>query len=264
MILIDGGIVYKSHINHLFYDTYEDPRDVTTSGGNLMLKSYIFLTELLQPGRNFNLWFSEQMHQKYPVLLPREVADSLPFSTAELPKILALFAVDPSSDAAYEIKRTLHRCEMPPIKGEIKHCATSLESMIDFVTSTLGTHDVSAVTTTTPSSKEGATVGQYTITAVQEIDGPNHVSCHLGTYAHALFQCHKLDGTKAYKVAVVEKEGTKSEMVAICHADTAAWSPTHIFFQVTKVKPGTVPICHFIPKEHILWSPNKQNYMSSS
>nr|CAD1843885.1 unnamed protein product [Ananas comosus var. bracteatus] len=42
------------------------------------------------------------------------------------------------------------------------------------------------------------------------------------------------------------------DAAAVCHADTAAWNPKHLAFQVLKVKPGTVPICHFLPQDHVV------------
>ncbi|KAE8675829.1 hypothetical protein F3Y22_tig00111641pilonHSYRG00032 [Hibiscus syriacus] len=50
-------------------------------------------------------------------------------------------------------------------------------------------------------------------------------------------------------------DGTKAKAVAVCHTDTSAWNPKHLAFQVLKVEPGTVPICHFLPQDHIVWVP---------
>ncbi|KAB5513985.1 hypothetical protein DKX38_027891 [Salix brachista] len=30
----------------------------------------------------------------------------------------------------------------------------------------------------------------------------------------------------------------------------------HLAFQVLNVKPGTVPVCHFLPQDHVVWLPN--------
>jgi hypothetical protein len=40
----------------------------------------------------------------------------------------------------------------------------------------------------------------------------------------------------------------------VCHNDTSQWNPKHISFQILKVQPGTVPICHIIvTQDHVVW-----------
>ncbi|CDP20906.1 unnamed protein product [Coffea canephora] len=56
-------------------------------------------------------------------------------------------------------------------------------------------------------------------------------------------------------VNLVGADGAKVKAVAVCHRDTSAWNPRHLAFQLLKVKPGTVPICHFLPEDHIVWVP---------
>ncbi|OAY83003.1 BURP domain-containing protein 3 [Ananas comosus] len=55
-------------------------------------------------------------------------------------------------------------------------------------------------------------------------------------------------------VKMVGKDGAAVDAAAVCHADTAAWNLKHLAFQVLKVKPGTVPICHFLPQDHVVWT----------
>uniref|UniRef100_A0A0E0PJ49 BURP domain-containing protein n=1 Tax=Oryza rufipogon TaxID=4529 RepID=A0A0E0PJ49_ORYRU len=43
------------------------------------------------------------------------------------------------------MRSTLAECEAAPQAGEAKRCATSLESMVEFAASSLGTRDVHAV-----------------------------------------------------------------------------------------------------------------------
>ncbi|KAK9274319.1 hypothetical protein L1049_019133 [Liquidambar formosana] len=70
--------------------------------------------------------------------LPREVADSIPFSSTKLPQILNRFSLRPKSVEAQIMKETNEQCEGPGNVGEDKYCATSLESLIDFSTLELG------------------------------------------------------------------------------------------------------------------------------
>ena len=54
-------------------------------------------------------------------------------------------------------------------------------------------------------------------------------------------------------------DGTKVEAAAVCHTDTSNWNPGHLAFQVLKVKPGTVPICHFLPEDQIVWTSKEKS-----
>ncbi|KAE8682665.1 BURP domain-containing protein 5 [Hibiscus syriacus] len=143
-------------------------------------------------------------------------------------------------------------CTPPSIQGEEKYCATSLKSMIDFSTSKLGKIDQAVSTEVekqTPKQK-------YTIAAgVQRIAGGKAVVCHKQNYAYAVFYCHKSETTRAYTVPLEGADGTKAKAVAVCHTDTSAWNAKHLAFQILKVEPGTIPICHFLPQDHIVWVP---------
>ncbi|KAJ9702400.1 hypothetical protein PVL29_004235 [Vitis rotundifolia] len=75
--------------------------------------------------------------------------------------------------------------------------------------------------------------------------------------AYAVFYCHKIPATRAYMVPLVGRDGTKAKAVAVCHTNTMEWNPKYLAFQQLKVKPGTAPICHFLPKDHIVWVVSK-------
>ncbi|XP_072968373.1 BURP domain-containing protein 3-like [Typha angustifolia] len=210
-----------------------------------------FLEKDLHPGAKMTLHFTKTTSSS--AFIPRTAANSIPFSSAKLPQILNYFSIQPNSIEAEAIKKILLDCEEPAAKGEKKYCATSLESMVEFSTSSLGTHNVLAVSTTV--GKEETPKQQYTITAggVQRMAGDELVACHAETYAYAVFYCHLTKSTKAYKVKMVGNDGTSVEAVAVCHTDTAGWNPKHLAFQVLNVKPGTVPICHFMPQGQVVW-----------
>ncbi|GMQ03373.1 hypothetical protein CsSME_00049195 [Camellia sinensis var. sinensis] len=82
------------------------------------------------------------------------------------------------------------------------------------------------------------------------------VVCHKQNYVYAIFYCHKTDTTKAYMVSMTRADCTKAKAVTLCHTDTSAWNPKHVAFLVLKVKRGTVPTCHFLPEDHVVWVPN--------
>eukprot|EP00262_Sarcandra_glabra_P018822 TRINITY_DN689_c0_g1_i5.p1 TRINITY_DN689_c0_g1~~TRINITY_DN689_c0_g1_i5.p1 ORF type:complete len:311 (-),score=42.17 TRINITY_DN689_c0_g1_i5:193-1002(-) len=182
--------------------------------------------------------------------LPRKEADALPFSSAKLPEIFHHFSLEPQSLEAKVIEKLVQFCEKPSIKGEDKYCATSLESMIDFGTLKLGTYiKVIATMVEKKTVKQKYVVG----TNAQKFGTTKSVICHPQNYLYAVFSCHMISDTKAYVVPLVGEDGTKAEAVAVCHMDTSAWNPKHIAFQMLNVKPGTVPICHFLLEDDIVW-----------
>ncbi|KAJ0962915.1 hypothetical protein J5N97_028037 [Dioscorea zingiberensis] len=167
--------------------------------------------------------------------ISREKAKSIPFSSSKLHDILSQLSIKPDSTSAAAMKKTLGECEEPGIKGEEKQCVTSLESMVEFSMAKLGTRDVSAVSTTVDkeSGKQEYNIG---MNGVKRMKGKRMVACHAQPYAYAVFYCHA---------------------VAVCHLDTAGWNKEHLAFKVLKVKPGSVPVCHFLPQDHVIWGPRK-------
>nr|CDM84063.1 unnamed protein product [Triticum aestivum] len=211
-----------------------------------------FLEKDLHAGKKMNVHFmaTPGAGEKF---LPRSEADTIPFSSEKVPEILSRFSVAPDSVEAAEMKQTLRECEAAADNGEKKSCATSLESMVDFATSSLGTSHVRAVSTVV--GKEGSPEQEYTMTGVKRAAGADQlVACHAEPYAYAVFACHLTQATRAYTVSMVGKDGTAVEAVAVCHADTAGWNPRHVAFQVLKVKPGAAPVCHFLPQDHVVWT----------
>lgn len=208
-----------------------------------------FLEKDMHPGSTMNLHFPENTETSN--LLPRQVAKNIPFSSKKMPEILSQFSVKPGSEEAEIMKNTIEECEEPQIQGEEKYCATSLESMVDFSTSKLG-KNVQAISTEVENPTQ---MQQYKIEAgAKKMGGDKSVACHKQNYAYAVFYCHETKTTRAYTVPLKGADGTKAKAVAVCHTDTSAWNPKHLAFQVLKVKPGTVPICHFLPQDHIVWT----------
>ncbi|BFG18611.1 hypothetical protein CerSpe_048850 [Prunus speciosa] len=186
--------------------------------------------------------------------LPRKTAESIPFSSAKLPEILNKFSMKPGSVEAAVIQETIQDCESEVLRGEDRYCATSLESMVDFAMSKLG-KNVQAISTEV---EKGATLQNYTVKpGVKKVnEGGNFILCHKLTYAYAVFFCHTFGQTRAYAVPLQGADGRTANAVAICHLDTSAWNPKNHPLQEVKVKPGTVPVCHYLPQGHIAWVPN--------
>lgn len=206
-----------------------------------------FLEKDLQPGTKMRLHFIKTTPGT--TFAPRDVANALSFSSNKLQEILQLFSIEPHSQVAKAVEETIHKCEAPPIKGEDKYCAMSLESMIDFATSKLGTHVRVLATEVKEKPKQEYTIASRMI----KIAGTQSVSCHGQTYMYAVYYCHQTHATKTYIVPLIGKDGARIEAVAVCHTDTSSWNPRHVAFQVLKVEPGTATICHFLPQDHIVW-----------
>ncbi|KAL8138675.1 hypothetical protein V2J09_004676 [Rumex salicifolius] len=182
--------------------------------------------------------------------LPRHVAESVPFSSDKLPEILDGLNISPGSPEAVTVESTVKECEETPVKGEDKRCVASLEGMMDYATSKLGKR-VSVVSTDSGDNKEE----KYKVVKVKMLGREKEaraVVCHKQSYAYAVFYCHETETTRVYEVSLV---GTKAKVkaVAVCHTDTSVWNPKHLAFKVLKVKPGTVPVCHFLPEDHVVW-----------
>ncbi|KAG6387979.1 hypothetical protein SASPL_153175 [Salvia splendens] len=183
--------------------------------------------------------------------LPRRAAASIPFSSAELPEIYRELSVGPGSGEAEAIAKTVRECEdAAKEEREVTLCATSLEAMVDFAASVVGTTDARAVST----EAESAERMEYLIEGVRRMGGGKAVAaCHKEEYAYAVFYCHKTDDTVAYRVSLVGSGGVRARAVAVCHRDTSGWNPEHLAFKVLRVKPGSVPVCHYLPEDHVVW-----------
>ncbi|KAF7806926.1 BURP domain protein RD22-like [Senna tora] len=173
------------------------------------------------------------------------------------------FSINSKSEDGEMMKKTIEECEKEGIlffgqeevgiKGEEKYCATSLESMLDFATSRLG-NNLEALST--QAQQETARTQEYTVArGVKRVGERKAVVCHKRKFPYAVFYCHKTETTVAYTVLLEGADGTRVKAVAVCHADTSEWNPEHLAFQVLNVKPGSVPVCHFLSEGDVLWVP---------
>ncbi|KAK4747044.1 hypothetical protein SAY87_026081 [Trapa incisa] len=211
-----------------------------------------FLEKDLVKGKTMSLHFTKSAN--LAAFLPRQEAASIPFSSKSLPGVMDYFSIKPGSVEAKVMETTVKECEAPGLKGENKYCATSLESMVDYAGSKLG-RSLKAVSTEI--AKE-APKQKYTIEEdAKKVGGEaKYVVCHKLNYLYAVFYCHKTASTRASVVSLKGEGGSEVKAVAVCHDDTAQWNPKHLAFQVLGVKPGSVPVCHFLPQDHIVWYGN--------
>ncbi|KAH7511336.1 hypothetical protein FEM48_ZijujUnG0024400 [Ziziphus jujuba var. spinosa] len=229
-----------------------DPRGNIDVRPHSSVDATYFLVSDIQQERTVKMLFPKAMN--ITKFLPRQVAESIPFSSTKLPEIFAHFAIDPKSLEAKTMEIVLKDCEQPFPEEEERRCVTSLESLVDFVVSKIGNKVDVHVTEVENEEAQEFIIGKKT----ELKNGDVSVICHKENFAYAVFYCHKIYGTKAYWVPLkkvgVDDYGakiSKNFAVAICHTETSSWDPNIVPFQQLKVKPGTA-FCHFIRSDTLL------------
>ncbi|KAI7750421.1 hypothetical protein M8C21_033745 [Ambrosia artemisiifolia] len=192
-------------------------------------------------------------------LLPKHEADNIPFSLAELPNLLRLFSFSQGSPQAEAMESTLKECEVKPIKGETKLCATSLESVHEFSRDIFGSKtQVKSLATTHLKNPPIGVLQNYKVIAIsQNIPSPKLVACHTMPYAYTVFYCHSQESeNKVLMVTLEGEDGDVVEALSVCHMDTSQWSRGHIAFSVLGVEPGATSVCHFFPSDNFVLIPS--------
>lgn len=95
-----------------------------------LAQGLFFHEEAVQVGKKISLYFPSAASAPLG-LLPRHVADSIPFSTSSLPSALAQLGIARNSVQAANMEETLYMCGLPAKAGEAKFCATSLEALVE-------------------------------------------------------------------------------------------------------------------------------------
>ncbi|XWS54893.1 hypothetical protein CRYUN_Cryun10bG0128900 [Craigia yunnanensis] len=211
----------------------------------------------LKVGTSMPIYFPKKDPSTSPHLLPREEADSIPFSLKELPYLLQFFSFLQDSPQAKAMEATLRECESDAIKGETKFCATSLESMLDFARRIFGLNSRFKILTTAHLTKSSTLFQNYTILETpQQISAPMMVACHTVPYPYAVLYCHSQETeNKVFKVSLGGENGDKVQAVVVCHMDTSQWSRNHVSFRVLGIEPGTPGVCHFFPADNFVIVP---------
>ena len=211
-----------------------------------------------------DLYVGNVMTLQFPVqevspFLSKKEADSIPLAMSQLPSVFQLFSIPEDSPQAKSMLGSLEQCEAETITGETLTCVNSLESMLEFVDTILGSYAKHNILTTTKPSPTATPLQNYTILEVShDIDAPKWVACHPLSYPYAIYFCHYIaTGTRVFKVSLVgDANGDKMEAVGICHLDTSDWNADHIVFRQLRVTAGkNTPVCHFLPVNHLMWVP---------
>jgi len=211
----------------------------------------------LRVGNVMTLQFSVQ---KIPYFLSKKEVDSIPLSLSQLTRVLRLLSIPQDSPQAESMRKTLEHCEKAEIvKGETRMCVNSVESMLEFVGTIIGSEAKHDILTTSNPSPSAIPLQKYTILEVShDINAPKWVACHPIPYPYAIYGCHYIaTGSKVFKVSLVgDKNGDKMEALGMCHLDTSGWNPDHELFKTLGIKPGkNSSACHFFPVNHLLWVP---------
>lgn len=222
------------------------------------LSYHIFFTiNDLKVGKKIPLYFSIKDPSTSPPLLPRAEADSIPFSSSQLPQLLQFLSFSKDSPQAKAMQQTLHQCELQPLDGETKFCSTSFESMLDFTRSIFGTKTQFKVLTTKLLSKHTSVLQNYTVLEVpQALEAVNKmVACHAMPYPYKVFYCHCQEGDhqRVFEVLLGGENGERVEAVGVCHMDTSQWNDDHVAFRVLGIRPGGSPVCHVFPTDNLIW-----------
>ncbi|CAK8568934.1 unnamed protein product [Lathyrus sativus] len=225
-----------------------------------------FTLKDLKVGKKMQIYFPKRDPSTSPKLWSKEEAESLPFSSNQLSYLLKFFSFSPNTPQAMAMENTLQECESKHIKGEVKFCATSLQSMLEFTQNTLGSNSEIQVYATLHKTKSSVTFQNYTIVEIlMEILAPKMVACHTVPYPFAVFYCHSQESeNRVYKVLLGGENGDKVEAMVVCHMDTSQWAPSHVSFQVLGVTPGSSSVCHFFPADNYIWIPKLKSQGSSS
>ncbi|XP_057788390.1 BURP domain-containing protein BNM2C-like [Salvia miltiorrhiza] len=216
-----------------------------------------FFQEDLKVGNTIPIHFpSRDLNSVSARLLPKEEADSIPFSSHQLDHLLDLYSFPRGSPQATAMEDTLRQCETKPVKGETKTCPTSWDSMLDFATSILGSSNEIRVLATTHITRASGVLQKYTITGIEEYPASKVVACHTMPYPYVVFYCHYQESqSRVFRVSLTGENGDRVEAVAVCHMDTSQWSPNHVSFKVLGVEPGFSPVCHFFPADNFVVVP---------
>ncbi|KAK9667402.1 hypothetical protein RND81_14G253700 [Saponaria officinalis] len=223
----------------------------------------LFHIQDLQLGKNINLYFPIKNSSQTPHFIPKQEADSIPFLSSDITKILDFFSFDQDSPQSKAIKQTLNHCELPPLNGETKFCATSLESMLDKLSMLFGDEGSNfRVLTTTQVKNWVPHLQNYTI-----LDDPREISvgkmfgCHPMPYPYAVYYCHGQDSdNRLFMLSLEGEDGLRLDALAICHMDTSQWDPNHASFRVLGIEPGSAPVCHVFPQDNLVWASPPSGY----
>ncbi|KAB2043106.1 hypothetical protein ERO13_D02G233800v2 [Gossypium hirsutum] len=187
-----------------------------------------------------------------------KIADSIPFSSSKLPQILQLYSIAPGSSLAKSMTDTLPKCEHAPgitnitnyhqLKVKPRPCATSFQSMVDFVSGAfkVAPQDTKFITTTHPTMSTSSLKNYKVLESPNEIKSSRKGACHPMLYLYAVFFCQYDEelSERVFKVSMVDNINA----AAVCHMDSARAALLNLMD-----KQGKSPMCHFCSAGDLIW-----------
>ncbi|KAL8255339.1 hypothetical protein R6Q59_033560 [Mikania micrantha] len=211
----------------------------------------------LYSGKKMPIYFAVNNPSTTPRLLTREQSDSIPFSSSKLSYLLELVSLAKDSPQARAMEQTLKQCELDATPGETRFCASSLESMLDSTRGVLGMIQLKALTTNIHNLSNALLQGYTFLKEPLEIHVSDMVACHTMAYPYAVYYCHGQKGyNRVFEISLGGENGNIVDAIAVCHMDTSDWDSDHVAFRVLGGKPGSSPVCHFLPADNIVWIPS--------
>ncbi|KAM7251066.1 hypothetical protein ACFE04_022949 [Oxalis oulophora] len=210
----------------------------------------------LKKGKKLPIYFSSKDPSTSPHILSREEVNSIPFSSSQLTHLIDFFAFSEDSPQAKAMEYTLTQCELAPLKGEARFCATSLESMLDSTIDIFKSKIGMKVLSTTHLVKPSLDLQNYTIIEEPtEIFAEKMIGCHTMPYPYAVYYCHGQEkkNVRLFEILLEGENGGNVKAIGACHMDTSQWDHNHVSFKVLKMKPGSSPVCHFFPEDNLVW-----------
>ncbi|GMI97981.1 hypothetical protein HRI_003467400 [Hibiscus trionum] len=234
--------------HHLHGQMNSDP----TSPG---VKIFGFLKDI-EVGNTRPFYFPHLQDPTSFEFFPEEQIRDIPFSSEALPQLLRFFSFSPDSPQAMAMKQTLELCESEPPKEEVYHCATSLESLLDFAHRVFGSDRITILRSPLVSNSTPP-VQNYTVVESKEIWTGKMIPCHYQKYPYAVYSCHfdMVSRNKLFALSLRGDNGDTVNPVFICHLDTSTWDADHIAFRTLGVKPGESEVCHIMPAQDLFLLP---------
>eukprot|EP01018_Ginkgo_biloba_P028287 Gb_00399 [translate_table: standard] len=185
----------------------------------------------------------------WKAFLPRDVAEMIPFSSATLPQVLAMFRIDRNSNMSHNMMSTLKTCESRLEEGEVRQCSTSIEGMVEFALGANRSHSLELVSH--PSTVGSGKKARITKMVRREyVVSKPPVACHSLVFPYGVFYCHSFKGTNTIEMELQVLENDKHNANKVINGTAVC----HYFSNGM----GKEAVCHLIYGGTLLWLPKGQ------
>jgi len=209
------------------------------------ISNIFFSAEELREGGKITL---PDLYSPWKAFLPRNLSQMIRFSTGALSNVLSSFGISERSNMAMNMNMTLSGCESKPQQGEIKLCSPSIQGMIEFVLSNLGSSD-NVELVFHPAFKADSGKKARMSKVVERLSNRPPLACHRFVYPYGMFYCHSFSGTSTFtmELEVLENNGNIYNATALCHPNTNRHSKES-------------PYCHLFVGDSLLWLTKEKHY----